>query len=219
MSQPVITFTILEAALHLPGFDVAAARRPMHLIPDLRPEAPPPGVATRPAAVLVLAYPAGDELSTVLIRRAPDPGVHSGQIGFPGGALEPDDGSPMAAALREACEEIGLCRADVRILGSLAAVYIPPSGFEVTPVVGALEVRPSFHPNPAEVAALLELPLSALLDETRKREQEMILAGVRCRVPYYDVGGQVVWGATALMLAELEGRLCFVLGWAAGRDQ
>lgn len=212
MSPPAITLPALEAALRLPDFDVQAAWRLMHLIPDVPRDAPPPGVAARRAAVLAPVYPAGGGLTTVLIRRTPDPGVHSGQIGFPGGALEPGDGSPAAGALREAYEEIGLRRADVRVLGSLAAVYIPPSGFVVTPVIGALGARPAFHPNPAEVAGLLELPLADLLDDTRKREQEMTLAGVRYRVPYYDVGGEVVWGATALMLAELEGRLRAVLG-------
>ncbi|NPV67885.1 MAG: CoA pyrophosphatase [Anaerolineae bacterium] len=219
MPRLVIPLSVLEAALRLPGFDVEAARQPMHLIPNLRRTALPPDILTRQAAVLVPVYPADDGLTTVLIRRAPDPGVHSGQIGFPGGALEPGDGSPVAAALREAYEEIGLLPAAVRVLGELAAVYIPPSGFVVTPVLGVLAERPAFHPNPTEVVGLLELPLADLLDDARKREQEMILAGVRCRVPYYDVAGQVVWGATALMLAELEGRLRAVLGRAASEVQ
>lgn len=219
MPRLAISLAVLEAALRLPGFDVETARQPMQLIPNLRRAVPPPGVLTRQAAVLVPVYPADNGLTTILIRRAPDSGVHSGQIGFPGGALEPGDSSPVAAALREAYEEIGLLPAAVRVLGELAAVYIPPSGFVVTPVLGVLVERPVFHPNPTEVDALLELPLADLLDDARKREQEMILAGLRCRVPYYEVAGQVVWGATALMLAELEGRLRAVLGRAAGEEE
>ncbi len=210
MISPGITLAHVRAALALPSFDVEAAWAPLHVRP-LIPRVAPPGRTARPAAVLILLYPLAESLTTVLIQRTPDPGVHSGQIAFPGGAVEPGDADSVAAALREACEEIGVCQEPVSILGQLAPVYIPPSNFLVTPVVGALPWRPAFTPGPEEVAALLEMPLDALLDPARKKETRMHLRGIDLEVPYYDVEGQIVWGATALMLAELEARLRRVL--------
>ncbi len=204
---PTLTLEHVRAALALPDFDVDAAWRPMHLRPNPRPRFPPPDAQTREAGVLVLVYPGEAGLTTLLIQRAPDPGVHSGQVAFPGGGREPEDSDPVATALREAHEEIGLCRADVTVLGHLTQLYIPPSGYLVWPVVGALAARPALRPNPLEVAGLLELPLAALLDEGTKHERDWELGGMTFRVPYYDVQGQVVWGATALMLSEFEARL------------
>ena len=204
---PPITLDHLRAALRLPAFDVDSAWRRMHLRPNPRPRVPPAEAAVREAGVLVLVYPAEAGLSTLLIQRAPDPGVHSGQIGFPGGGREPEDADPVATALREACEEVGVCGRDVAVLGPLAQVYIPPSGYLVWPTVGALPARPAFRPNPLEVAGLVELPLVTLLDDGIKGERDWEVGGMAFRVPYYDVAGHVVWGATALMLSELEGRL------------
>ncbi len=202
-----LTLEHVRAALALPDFDVDAAWRPMHLRPNPRPRFPPPDARTREAGVLVAVYPTGAGLTTLLIQRAPDPGVHSGQVAFPGGGREPEDSDPVATALREASEEVGLCRADVTVLGRLTQLYIPPSGYLVWPVVGALDARPVWRPDPREVAGLLELPLAALLDDGIKHERDWELGGMSFRVPYYDVQGQVVWGATALMLSEFEARL------------
>jgi 8-oxo-dGTP pyrophosphatase MutT (NUDIX family) len=197
----------VRAALDLPAFDVDSAWARMHLHPNPRPKLPPPGADVREAAVLALIYPTDLGLVTLLIQRAPDPGVHSGQIGFPGGGREPDDADLVATALREACEEIGVCRDGVTVLGALTRVYIPPSGYLVSPFVGTVDSRPVFRTNPLEVASLLELPLRTLLDDGIKGERDGEVGGMRFRVPYYDVDGHVVWGATALMLSELEGRL------------
>lgn len=207
----MITVEQVTRALRLPEFDAQAAWQPMRMHPDLRRDAPPPGEDARRAGVLVLCYPHQGQLTTLLIQRTADPGVHSGQVGFPGGSVEPGDRDLTATALREACEEVGVCGANLAILGQLNRVYIPPSRFLVTPVVAALSVRPAFRPNPAEVAGLLELPLVELLRPECKQVTQMHLAGIAFRVPYYDVSGQVVWGATALMLAELEARLRAVL--------
>lgn len=179
----------------------------MRMAPDLRRERPPSGVAVREAGVLVLVYPHAAGLTTLLMRRTPDPGVHSGQISFPGGSIESQDTDLTATALREACEEVGVCGNGVRVLGNLADVYIPPSQFLVRPVVATLPARPTFRPSAAEVAELIELPLVDLLHPDLKQETDMHLGGMTFRVPYYAVQGHVVWGATALMLAELEARL------------
>lgn len=205
-----LTLAHLRAALALPDFDAAAAWQRMSLEPRLRRTGLPPGESARQAGVLVLVYPVDGVLTTLLIRRTPDPGVHSGQIGFPGGAHEPQDGDYTATALREACEEVGLCQ-PVTVLGQLTPLYIPPSRYMVNPTVGSLPARAAFRPNPEEVAALLELPLSGLFDESRKRAEDWQLGGGTFHVPFYDVDGHKVWGATALLLSELEMRLRTVL--------
>lgn len=213
-SQPTITLNDIRAALALPDFDSHRAWEAMRLRPHLKRTGPLDGEKPRHAAVLVLIYPVDGVLTTLLMRRTPDPGVHSGQIGFPGGSWEPGDPDYTATALREACEEVGLCE-PVTVLGHLTPVYIPPSRFLVMPTVATIPIHPVWKPNPDEVAELLELPLPHLLDANNKREKDWELGGMVFRVPYYDVDGQVVWGATALMLSELEGRLRAVL---ASRD-
>ncbi|MBN1963807.1 MAG: CoA pyrophosphatase [Anaerolineae bacterium] len=206
------TIQNVRAALALPDFDVEGAWRRMFTRPGLPRTLPPDLSKVRQAGVLALLYPAlAGGLVLALIRRTPDPGVHSGQIGFPGGAHEPGDSDATITALREACEEVGVC-GPVCILGQLTPVYIPPSGFLVTPTVGWVPARPVFAPSPDEVAELIELPLPSLLDDSRKREEDWVLAGYDVRVPFYDVSGHKVWGATALMLSELEMRLRAVLG-------
>ncbi len=214
MTYPtLITLQHVREALALPDFDAPAAWRRMTLEPNIRRTTPPPGEAVRQAGVLVLLYPAQGALTLLLIRRTPDPGVHSGQVGFPGGAQEAEDADCTATALREACEEVGVC-GPVAVLGHLTPLYIPPSRYLVTPTVGAVPARPAFRPNAQEVAALLELPLPELLDDRRKRAEDWELGGAVFRVPFYDVGGHAVWGATALMLSELEARLRAVLARA-----
>lgn len=214
MTQPAITLDHVRAALALPAFDAQAAWGRMSMRPAFRRDGPPEGETARLAGVLVLLYPAPADgaLTTVLMRRTPDPGVHSGQIGFPGGSWEADDPDMTATALREACEEIGVCEEALIVLGSLTPVYIPPSQFLVYPTVAHTSPRPVWQPDPKEVADLLELRLPDLLDEARKRQTDMTLHGTTFRVPYYDVAGHVVWGATALMLSEFETRLKTVLG-------
>jgi 8-oxo-dGTP pyrophosphatase MutT (NUDIX family) len=161
---------------------------------------PPP----RESAVLVLVYPAPEELHGLLMVRPEYDGVHSGQVSFPGGKREPGDPSLLHTALREFAEETG-ADPDVEILGSLSPVYIPPSRMLVTPFVGFTSVMPTWKPDPMEVARLLEVPLRSLLREDilNRREQFIGSLGRRVEIPYFDVLGEVVWGATALMIAEL----------------
>lgn len=108
-----------------------------------------------------------------------------------------------SAALREAREEIGLDPATVRLIGRLTPLFIPPSGFVLTPVVGVARERPAFRAAPGEVEAVLEVPLGALGDPACLATESRAWRGESYRVPFFAVCGTKVWGATAMVLAEL----------------
>ena len=206
----MISLDDVRAALALPNVDAVLARQPM--TPGSRKVLPPQKNAkSRQAGVLVLLFPQADGLHLILTRRTETLRGHSGQISFPGGQHDPNDATLADTALRETCEELGVCDEVVQILGCLSTLYIAPSDFEVSPWVGALEKRPVFMPNPEEVAEVFTVPLAALLDATYKRMEQRDFRGITIDVPYYAFGGHKVWGATAMMLSELENRLRAVL--------
>ena len=207
--KPAIDREAVRAALALPAFDVEAAWQAM--IPGSRQRFPQPDEPARQAGVLVLLYPLMDELHVVLTRRTDTLRGHSGQISFPGGKRDPHDRSLVDTARRETCEELGICADDLDIIGSLSTVYIPPSNFEVYPSVAMLPDVPHFSPNPAEVAEVFSVPLAALLDHSFKASEYRDFQGTSYLIPYYALNGHKVWGATAIMLSELEGRLRAVL--------
>ncbi len=202
----MLTPDALQAALHQPLPGLAAQVR---MAPSPRPMAPPTphGHEPRRGGVLILLYPNGEDgqLHLVLTRRTDSVGTHRGQISFPGGSVDPEDASTAHTALREACEEVGACdsAADLRLLGDLTPLYIPPSDFCIYPHVAYTSQRPRFAPQPDEVAELLEVPLSHFLDERHIAVEERIILGQPMRVPFFLVHGHKVWGATAMVLAEL----------------
>lgn len=172
----------------------------------------------RPAATLVLLYPGPSGAAhLVLTVRQPSLRAHSGQVALPGGALDADE-TPEDAARREAWEEVGVDPAAVDVLGRLTPLYIPPSAFSVWPVVAAVGDRPAFTPQEAEVAELLEVPVARLLEADVRQTTPMDLRGAAFDVPYWDLGGRVVWGATAMMLAEFEAVLRDAAGGLEARD-
>jgi 8-oxo-dGTP pyrophosphatase MutT (NUDIX family) len=165
-----------------------------------------------PAAVLLALSPVdgADDLELVLVRRPDSMRTHAGQVGLPGGAVEASDPDGVAAALREAEEEVGLDPAGVRVLGSLDRSYIPVSNFDVLPVVGVWDGRSALRPNPREVAGILRPTLRQLADpsnhDTMPLERLVGEAGLRGRAPdlyspVFWVDGVVVWGFTAGLLA------------------
>ncbi len=162
----------------------------------------------REASVLLLLYPHltcgldALELHLVLTRRSEYPGAHSGQISLPGGRREGDE-SLQTTALREAQEEIGLALATVEVMGQLSPLYTPPSNFYIYPFIAYSPSRPTFQLDPKEVAELIETPLSLLLNPATYKEEFWHFAnyGER-RVPFFDVFGHHVWGATAMILSE-----------------
>jgi 8-oxo-dGTP pyrophosphatase MutT (NUDIX family) len=193
---------MIEAALRkpLPGLQaqLRMAPRPGSLKPPL-PQSTP-----RKSGVLILLFPSLEtrELCLVLTRRTESVADHKGQISLPGGAVDPDDPSILHTALREACEEVGVCSDTIRILGSLTPIYIPPSDFCVQPYVAYLLHPPQFLPQPEEVAEILEVPLPYLLDEKNIVVEEWFFDEEVKQIPFFNVYGHKVWGATAVVLSE-----------------
>lgn len=154
------------------------------------------------AGVLVLLYPKEDRLHLLLTRRTDKVLHHRGQISFPGGEQHPGE-SIEATALREAEEELGIDLAGARILGRLTPLYIPPSNFCIYPTVASVSGIPDFRPQPDEVAEVLELPVDHLADHRNSRREAWIVSERRVDVPFFEFEGRKIWGATAMVLAEL----------------
>ena len=161
----------------------------------------------RQAGVLLLLYPhaingRAPELFLTLTRRREYPGVHSGQISFPGGRREEGE-TLQTTALRETAEEVGVLPESVRVIGQLSALYTPPSNFCIYPFVAFGRSRPTFRPDPREVAELIEAPLSLLLDPAIRKEETWHFENYGNRqVPFFELYGHKVWGATAMILSE-----------------
>ena len=202
--------------MSLPLFQLAPAAQQLWLRERLARPAPPsardlsdgfrlPGRegATTPAAVLVPLVNRADGLTVLLTQRSADLPDHAGQISFPGGRVEPEDGSVDIAALRETEEEVGLPRARVTLLGRLAD-YETVTGYRVTPVVGWVEPPFPTTPDPTEVADVFEVPLAFLLEPANLQRQFRMI-GERRRdfyaIPYRE---RYIWGATAAMLLILD---------------
>lgn len=166
-----------------------------------------PGNA-RQGAVLALLYPVDGVLSLLLIRRTADGGAHSGQIGFPGGKAEQTDADLLATALREAQEEVGLLSCDVDIIGALSSLYIPVSNFNVHPFVGYTETKPNYILSAVEVESVLEVPIAELFHPERVTKVVVTSPADKSfirKVPAYKLEDEtIIWGATAMMISELQ---------------
>ena len=174
---------------------------------DGRPAAPTfPGPARRRAAVLILfhADEQGDALLT-LTERSAGGHRHAGQISLPGGAIDETDESVVAAALREASEEVGLDtdQAGVSVIGALPTVDVPVSGFLVHPVVAFAERPPALAPDGYEVAEIIAAPMAAFLPGAPIEIVTADRDGYMLRYGGYRIGVHHVWGATAFLLARL----------------
>ena len=190
-----------------------------------------------PASVLLALSPVdgADDLGLVLVQRPETLRQHAGQVGLPGGAVEPADADGVAAALREAEEEVGLAPAAVRVLGTLDRAYLPVSNYDVLPVVGVWDGRARLVADPVEVAGILRptlrqladpanhgvLPLSRVVDPAvlRRRGVPPDVLG-----PVFWVGGVLVWGFTAGLLAGFLRALGLAAppvpaGWGARPDR
>lgn len=165
------------------------------------------------AAVLALFYPnKRQSTNLLLILRKTYKGVHSNQIGFPGGKTEKEDGDLKETALRETQEEVGVPSNKVEIIKSLSQIYIPPSNFEVQPFMGFYHDPQPFILQESEVEALVEVHLPDFLDDNKIFTQKLSTSYANdIHVPAFKLNGYTVWGATAMMLSEIKELLKIVL--------
>jgi 8-oxo-dGTP pyrophosphatase MutT (NUDIX family) len=165
--------------------------------PDLQP------AEARRAAALVLLYMGPEGLTFPLTVRHADLPDHGGQISLPGGKIDPGE-TAAAAALREAHEELGIDTSGVRLVGQLSSFWLVVSRFVIEPFVGVVDARPDFNPSVREVTEVIEVPIAEWRDPSRLGRDQRARDGIVIRYPYVLVRGQRVWGATAMILAELE---------------
>ncbi|OIQ29712.1 MAG: coenzyme A pyrophosphatase [Bacteroidetes bacterium MedPE-SWsnd-G2] len=160
----------------------------------------------RKASVLALFYPDSMQITNLaLILRKTYKGVHSAQVGFPGGKVETTDESLKHTALRETREEIGVPEEDVMVLKTLSEMYIPPSNFHVYPFLGTTSKTPNFIKQDEEVEAIIEVKLSDLVDDQFVVQKIVMVSSQKeVEVPAYNFEGNVIWGATAMMLSEIK---------------
>jgi len=189
---------IVELKNTLPGFESQKIMLPKGRIPKgIIPE----NQAIKKSAVLILLHPNEGDIYVSFIKRVTDGSKHSGQIAFPGGKAEGEDKNITETAVREAEEEIGVKREDIKILGSLTPLFIPVSNYDVQPVVGSIHYKPEFVKSPDEVdeihsVSIQELKEAYTVCKTFEVRNETITA------PYYIMDSIEIWGATAMMLSE-----------------
>jgi 8-oxo-dGTP pyrophosphatase MutT (NUDIX family) len=191
----------IELQKGLPGTDIqwimASSDRMIRDFPRI------PGDDARVAAVLILLYPVNGSVHTVFMQRPDYNGIHGGQISFPGGKKEPFDRDIIATALREANEETGVPVSTITVLDTLTPLFIPVSNMLVTPVVAWTEQKPLFCHQTEEVVFLFDAELRRFLDPAITKVKPMLIRGESINVKYYDYDGNVIWGATAMILNEL----------------
>jgi len=164
------------------------------------------GVQLREAAVLVPVIDAGPDAQVILTRRAAAMRKHSGQVAFPGGAVDPEDGSVEIAAMREAEEEIGLDRHFVEPVGRLP-VYMTTTGFRITPVLAVVHPGFTLVANPDEVDAVFQTPLSFLMTQANHKRESRVWEGIERHYYVMPYGEHHIWGVTAGIIRTMYERL------------
>jgi len=176
----------------------------LRMSPSFRGESPKPddGSILRQSAVLISLFPEKGKVNTLLIKRTTYNGVHSGQISFPGGKYEEQDGTLVQTALREANEEVGIDPLKVEILGTLTPLFIPVSNMQVLPVVGLLNERPEIHLDAYEVKYTISVPICHLKNPKNHMRKTIQVREYSIEAPYIKIDHEDVWGATAMIIAE-----------------
>lgn len=162
------------------------------------------GTLSKRAAVLIPLFKAASEYKVLFTKRAESVEAHKGQISFPGGRIEEEDGSPLETALREAEEEVGLSRKDVTVLGQMDEARTVSSNYIVHPFVGLIPYPYDFKISALEVKELLEVPFEIFLSGASAAEQTpVVYEGASYQLPAYRYRGEVIWGATARIMQNL----------------
>ena len=156
-----------------------------------------------PASILLLLYPLGGKWFFFLTKRSQNVEHHKGQISFPGGVVEKNE-SKMNAAIRETNEEIGVDKDAIKIIGSLTPFYIPVSNFHISPYVGWTEEKPHTKVQDAEVNRVFSVSINDLVLERNLKTKEDFYSNKSVKVPYFDLNGETVWGATSMILSEFK---------------
>lgn len=192
---------IIEKELQnpLPGFGAYKKLSSSHrLISEIKPNE-----NTRESAVLILFYKDNDTIYLPLIQRAWYDGTHGGQMAFPGGKKEESDESLVRTAIRETQEEIGVKAIDVKVIGELSTIFIPPSNFWVKPILAYIDYKPDFFVDSREVDQVVPIKIHDLIGNKNIIEKNITIKGQEILTPGYEFEDKWVWGATALMLSEL----------------
>jgi 8-oxo-dGTP pyrophosphatase MutT (NUDIX family) len=200
MLPPVMESLRRRLAGPLPGLSIHLALSPSHSRQARLRAAEQPAV---PGAVALVLFedPPGDWRLPLILRPDSAP-THAGQVAPPGGRAEPGE-APTQTALRELAEELGVAAESAIVLGALSPVYTVVSGFRIEPIVMYSRQRPVYRPDPREVVEVLEMPIETLPAPNAVRIETRRFPFGLSEVPYYPLGRHKVWGATAMMLAEL----------------
>jgi len=191
-----------ELLLTLPGVDAHLRLAPEMRLNDLKIGITPDHAIE--SAVLIILYPYKNRLQTVVILRNEYDGAHSGQISLPGGKSEETDVDFAHTALREAEEEIGIIPSQMKILGQLSRFYVRPSNFVINPYIAYTTKRPDFHPDATEVQRIIEIDVFKEINTDRIVNKTITFKNrVQVIAPGFEVGGEFMWGATAMIFSEL----------------
>lgn len=186
----------------LPGVDAHLRLAPEIRVRDLKTGETPANALE--SSVLILLYPVDGRLHTVVILRNEYDGAHSGQISLPGGKREASDTSFEHTALREAKEEIGINPAEIEIIGQLSRFYVKPSNFIIYPFIGYTQARPEFVPDSNEVQKIIEIDIFREINYLNIVNKKLSFRNsIQINAPGFMVGGEFMWGATAMIFSEL----------------
>ena len=191
--------------LELPGKKALFKMAPMERVKELK-DVDIKALNPREAAVTALFYPNKDNQTfLILILRKTYKGVHSAQIGFPGGKVEPEDKDLKDTAKRETEEEVGVPYNDIQLIKKMTTAYIPPSNFNVHPFIGYLEDTPKLIKQDDEVEDIVLVDIDDFLNEDSLIEETLTTSyATELTVPAFHLNGHVVWGATAMMLSDIK---------------
>ena len=185
----------------LPGIEAQLNMAPVSRLKELSKESE--NRKPKKSAVLILFYPENGSTKLVMIKRATDDSVHSGQIAFPGGKFEAVDRNLSATALRETFEEVGIKPEHINLIGNLSTLYIPPSNYDVHPFIAFTNQRPEMKHN-HEVEKIIEVDLKELQSSenvTHKTIRHRF--GELIDVPCFYIQNEIIWGASAMIISEL----------------